>query len=167
MPQLGLRRTILLAALGWIAAVAALGAQEAGRPPAAARVIDAVIRYRMAWMADSARFDACSVAEWTGSTASEHTGVSNPERVLLGRAGERCVRGRVSLAARSAAHVVVVDSVALLDSSASVQLTVRHGEYTHREAFTLILHPGPGTWGVRDVRLRGAVQSSPPRRPLP
>jgi hypothetical protein len=125
-------------------------------------IVSTVIRYRTAWLADSARFDACSVSAWTGG---DGLGIANAERVLLGRADNDCVRGRVSTVAQLAGHVVVVDSVAITDSIARVRLTVRHGEYTHHETFILVPHVGSVSWGVRDVNLWGAMQSSRPRRP--
>ncbi|HET7232184.1 MAG TPA: hypothetical protein VFJ16_19410 [Longimicrobium sp.] len=90
--------------------------------------------------------------------------MANPSRVLLGHSTEGCTPGRVSPAARAARHVVVVDSVSVTDSLARVQVTVRHGEYVHRETFTLAPHRVGTSWGVRDVRLWGAMQSTPPRR---
>jgi hypothetical protein len=149
-------KTVLLALAASTAALPAR-AQQPNPPRVPSQLFDAVIRYRSAWMADSARFEACSVSRWTNGR------VANASRVLLeGAANEPCVPRRVSPAAQAARHVVVVDSVAATDSVARVLITVRHGEYTHRETFRLTPHRAGGTWGVRDVTLWGAVQSSPP-----
>jgi hypothetical protein len=158
VPELELRRTAALCFLGIVLAGAGVAAQRRDAVPA--RAVDAVIRYRRSWMADTTRFDACSVAEWT----SIEQGVQNPGRVLLGAAGEGCVRGRLSPAAQGARHLVVLDSAVASDSAAQVVVVVRRGEYTHRETFSLVYHRVPGTWAIREVRLWGSMQASPAAR---
>jgi hypothetical protein len=54
-----------------------------------------------------------------------------------------------------------VDALALSDTIGYVYLTVRRGEWVHRETFTLprLRHGG---WGVREARVWGAMQFLPP-----
>ncbi len=163
MLRLELRLAIALCCAALAIGSVGVHAQRPAQQRVPAVVLDAVIRYRRAWLADSTRFDACSVWEWTGGGAVS-AGVANPARVLLVPEGNGCARGRVSMAAQAARHVVVVDSAAVSDSVARVTVTVRHGEYTHRETFSLVPHRGGTAWGVRDVKLWGAIQSSPPPR---
>ncbi|HEX8243708.1 MAG TPA: hypothetical protein VF541_09435 [Longimicrobium sp.] len=171
MPSLESRGSIARCCLGLVLLTTAssLGAQEAARASPHARILNAVIRYRTAWLADYTPFEACSVARWAGSPAADLLrGVANPERVLLGRSGEGCVRGRLSPDAEGVQHRVVLDSVVVSDSIATVRLSVRHGEYTHYEAFSVVPQEGGTRWGVREARIWGAIQSSPPpRRPSP
>ena len=150
--------------LGLLTTASSLGAQDAARPSPHARILNAVIRYRTAWLADSTPFDACSVAQWAAPGAELLRGVPHPERVLLGVPGDGCEGRRLSPAAQAARHVVVVDSVAVSDSAATVRVSVRHGEYAHFETFSLVAHSGDAVWAVREVRLWGAIQSSPPPR---
>ena len=166
MPSLESRGSIARCCLGLVLLTTAssLGAQEAARASPHARILNAVIRYRTAWLADYTPFDACSVAQWAGPAAELLRGVPHAERVLLGAPGDGCTARRVSPAAQAARHVVVVDSVAVSDSAATVRVSVRHGEYAHYETFSLAAHPADAAWAVREVRLWGAVQSSPPPR---
>jgi hypothetical protein len=163
VPKLELRHSIALCCISLALGAAGVHAQSSTQKRVPAAVLDAVIRYRRAWLADSTRFDACSVWEWTGGGTNLSPGGADPARVLLVPEGNGCVRGRVSTVAQAARRVVVVDSAAV-DSVARVTVTVRHGEYTHRETFSLVPHRAGATWGVRDVKLWGAIQSSPPPR---
>jgi hypothetical protein len=160
MPDVELMRTILILALAVVSSASGAAAQTPSTRPATS-VVNAVISYRRSFLADTTRFDACSVYDWTARQPQFPTGTANAERVLLGVAGEACAHGRVSPAAQAVRHVVLVDSATVSGSRAVVLLTVRHGEYTHHETFTLVGHNGGATWGVSDVRLWGSIQSSP------
>ena len=163
-----MRRTIAFCWLGSALIVGSQSAQEPGRQQVVpAPVFNTVIRFRRAWLADSTRFDACSVSRWIGRGSDGTPPVMNPERVLLGQGGAECVPGRLSPAAQAAQHVVVVHSVVPSDSVTRVQVSVRHGDYRHFETFSLIPHRMRGTWGVREVRVWGAIVVSPPHRPQP
>lgn len=159
MPQVGLMRAVWLLCLPCI--IAADGATQRAPSPAL-RAVDAAIAYRLAWLGDSTRFDACSVYDVTGRPRGFPAGLTSSTR-LLGRASEACPHGRVSPSAQQAPRVVIVDTVVVSDETARVSLTVRRGEYTHRERFEMRMRAASGTWGVDRVTLWGAVQSSAPR----
>jgi hypothetical protein len=161
MPAVGLMRGTQLA-LCAVAICASTVAAQAPSTRAETKVVNAVVGYRRSFLGDTTRFDACSVFDRTGRQAQFPQGTHNPDRVLLGVATDRCVQGRVSASAQAARHVVVVDSVSVSDSRGVVLLTVRHGEYSHRETFTLVPRAGGATWGVTEVRLWGGIQSTPP-----
>jgi hypothetical protein len=151
------RMVAVLAATG-LGAAAALARQDR----AATSAVDAVIGYRRTVMADTLKFDACTIFAATGQPADFPTGIGPANLPTLDRRDARpcdVVDPPVRLPYR-----VYVDSLSLSDSIGHVYLTVRRGESLHRETFTLprLRHGG---WGVREARIWGAIQFLPPRAP--
>lgn len=130
-----------------ILAVASLGAGAtlARQDNLAIGAVDAVIGYRRTVMADTLKFDACTIFAATGQPADFPAGIGPANLPTLDRRDARpcdVADPPVRLPYR-----VYVDSLALSDSIGHVYVTVRRGESLHRETFTLrrLRHGG---WGV-------------------
>lgn len=124
----------------------------------AIRAVDAVIGFRRTAMADTLKFDACTVFTASGRPADFPAGLRPANIGALDRQGAApCATQH---APDRLPDRVYVDSVALGDSIGHVYLTVRRGEWVHRETFTLPSLPG-GRWGVREARIWGALQVAP------
>lgn len=137
---------------------AGLSDAQTRRENAAIRAADAVIGFRRTVMADTLKFDACSVFSATGRPADFPAGIGPANLPALDRRGPNPC-GTPELPARLP-YRVYVDSLALTDSVGHVYLTVRRGELVHRETF--LLPRIPGGWGVREARIWGAIQVVPP-----
>lgn len=149
-------RTSALLCLPCIGAVAAQGVRQDDAMVAA---VDAAIGFRRSAMADTLKFDACTIYAATGHPAGFPNGISEANRGTLDRPGPRPCDSPVEPVRLP--YRVYVDSLTLSDSIGSVYLTVRRGEWLHRETFTLPRLRG-GRWGVREVRIWGAIQITPP-----
>ncbi|HEU4562778.1 MAG TPA: hypothetical protein VFS20_33420 [Longimicrobium sp.] len=144
----------------------ALNAQSAA--PTAAAALNRVISYRHAWMGDSTRVDACGAFESLGRPSTFPAGLTDPQRRFFSTSVGDCMPGRLSPAAQAAGRFVHVDSISTTHLTATVILTVRRGEYTHRETYSLVGRSESEGLRVSDVRFWGATQStSPPRQPEP
>lgn len=121
--------------------------------------VDAVIGFRRGPMGDTLMFDACTV--FTAARRPERfpDGIGQANRPALDRPGPRPCDFTEQPARLP--YRVYVDSLVLSDSVGSMYLTVRRGEWLHREMFVLPRLRG-GRWGVREVRIWGAIQIMPP-----
>jgi hypothetical protein len=62
---------------------------------------------------------------------------------------------------------VAVDSVVTAGDSADVFVTVRKGEISYLERYSLVAAGPGGQWSAREVRIRGAMREYPVRAPEP
>jgi hypothetical protein len=146
--------------------VATANAQGAASTAAAA--LNRVISYRHSWLGDTTRVDACGAFEALGRPSAFPAGLPDPQNRLLDTDVQGCVEGRLSPAAQAAGRFAYVDSISTTDSTATVILIVRRGEYTHRETYALAGGAGRSGLGITNVTLWGATQSTAPaRQPLP
>lgn len=131
--------------------------------------ISTVMGHRSIWMADSTRFEACSVQRAMNGAEDFAMHIIEPVRGLLNRTGSPCPRQPPG--PREWRAEVLVDSLRFTDSTANVYVTVLRGELIHRENYTLARDPlSPAFMPIRDVRLWGHGQfyqggsfSGPPR----
>lgn len=137
---------------------AGTGAAQDGIDPRMAAV-DEVIAYRRLVMADTLTFDACLLFKATRESEDFPRGIGDANRGALDRLDPRPCDA-ADAPARFPRRVYV-DSIVLMDSIGSVYLTVRRGEWLHRETFTLA-RISAGEWSTRDVRIWGAIQVAPP-----
>jgi len=151
--ELVIRMAAVLAALGF-----GSWTESPRQENLATAAVDAVIGFRRTVMADTLRFDACSVFTATGRLADFPAGIGPANLPVLDRQGPRPC-DTAEMPARFV-HRVYVDSLALSDSVGFVYLTIRRGESMHRETFTLPYVRGG--WGVREARIWGAFQFIPP-----
>ena len=161
MPAMGLRIGLFVCGVATLSA-AALSAQ--GTVPTRVAALNRVIGYRHAWMGDSTRVDACGAFKVLGRPSTFPAGLSEPERRFLSLDVRGCVPGRLSAAAQDVARFVHVDSISTTDSTGTVVLVVRRGEYTHRETYALVVAAGGAGMRVTNVTLWGATQLAPPPR---
>jgi hypothetical protein len=142
---------ILVAGFGLVAG-GKLPAQD-GRPPSRVSAINAVIDYRLNWMGDSTRFDACSVYRAAGSAQDVETELLPAFRGFVGARGAPCEAPETVDPRREVR--VLVDSMNLSGPEGQVYLTVRRGEQTHEEEYQLV---HPPQWAVRRVVLFHAIR---------
>ena len=162
MPKV-LNGAAVLSALALICAAAPAVAQRGTAPSVAA--MNAVMDYRARWVGDSTVFDGCSVYAALGRPAAFPAGI-NPQLVrLLDRTRDPCAADPGRALSRYPRHVVRVDSLAVMDSTVRVDLTVQKGERKYRERY-LVGALSTGGW-VREMRTWGVVREYPvrPRRP--
>lgn len=123
--------------------------------------IRSVIWFRTAIMGSTIPFDGCSLFRKTG----EPSGLSELIRPAL----REFVRGheRPCQSPAELDSFVVIDTIAVADSTAIVQLRVHRPEVLFRETYRLritgISPPGL-VWGIRDVTVWGAIRFQPVRR---
>ncbi len=157
-----IRRATVFA--GLVAMAIPAGGQQRG---AAGRteIIGSVMEYRLHWIGDSTRFDACAVYRVAGRPADFPAGIKAPIQQLLNRRSEPCGGTAGSGFPRTTRRIVLVDSIATRDSVSLVYLTVHRGERTHRENYTVRASPGGRGAHVQTVTLWGAIQVHSPHRP--
>lgn len=135
------------------------GAAQTGQDNSILAAMDAVIGFRRGPMGDTLRFDACTVFRAAGGPERFPNGIGEANRPALDQPGPHPCDSTVQPARFP--YRVYVDSLVLSESVGSMYLTVRRGEWLHRETFVLPRLRG-GRWGVREVRIWGAIQVVPP-----
>jgi hypothetical protein len=139
---------------------------QGGSPTRATTVIGAVIEYRLNWLGDSTKFDACRAFRVAGEPADFPAGIRSQAHRLLDERDDPCRRHSASRQTEeNKRRIVLVDSLIQRDSMTYVFLTVRRGEKTHRENYTMRVAPAGGFAGVKSVTLWGAIQVHQPRQP--
>lgn len=135
---------------------AELNAQVGTATPRGA-ALNAVIGYRLEVIGDSTAFDACSVYHRIEPQEQVASGLLPGFRDWFVASTKPCVEGvRVD---RRRETRVLVDSLALAESTGRVWVTVRRGEQTHREEYWLV-NPIRGlVWGVTRVVLSGVTRT--------
>ncbi|HEX6751406.1 MAG TPA: hypothetical protein VF092_29210 [Longimicrobium sp.] len=147
-------RTLLAAAMTVVVVPRAAAQGLFSRPGPAA--LSAVMSFRGAWLADSTRFDGCSVARLLGPPAEYMGVILPPMRRMIDTTGP--CGAPAGEPVRRARPTVWLDSLTVADSVAYVSVTVLRGELTHRERYTLTgWRPGL-PWAVVDMHLWGASQ---------
>lgn len=149
-----MRRMVALAIASLVlpaGAAAVLPARAAWTPAEAGRAVSTVMMHRSTYLADSLRFDACSVRQALGGGEDFTLHIVEPVRGMLDDAVAACPReageGRSS---------VLVDSLRFSDATAHVYLTVLRGELDHREDHTLTRNRSSAAYmPIREVRLWG------------
>ena len=130
---------------------APLSAQEL---PSALAAIDQVMGFRRDVVDDATPFDACRVFEHGGRPADFPAQIREGIRPLLDRLRtEPC-----AAAAGDPNRLVSVDSVVRTDSMAYVHLSVRRGEWSFTETYSLSLTQDRRGWGVREARIGRALR---------
>lgn len=156
-----LRSAIPTCVLALALGVTQAHAQQQGGD-AVARALNTVMNFRLYWMGDSTRVDACSVYQALGSPEDFPVRVGSSVRPLLDRTTEPCVAGDSSrVTVRWPLNYVRVDSVSVSgDSTARVHLTVRkQSEQRHFETYDVvdIARDRPLAW-IREVRIWGIAR---------
>jgi hypothetical protein len=158
MHQVLTRRTrIALAGLAVLVASEAAGQNSAARMAA----VNGVIGFRVNWMGDAMPFDACSIYQVAERPADFPEGISPPLRRALDRT-ERPCENRAPGIPGAWTPAVTVDSMAISGDTAAVFATVRKGEISYHEEYTLV-RGLPGRWSTREVRIWGALREYPIR----
>lgn len=153
-----LTRGARLALLGLATMAADASSQTANRKTAA---VNTVLDFRLNWMGDATPFNACSVYTATGSPEDFPAGILPPLARGLDRSSAQC-EGRAPGTPGAWTPEVVVDSIAIHGETAAVYLTVRKGELSYHEEYSLV-NPSATRWGMQEVRTYGAFREYPAR----
>ena len=144
--------TTVLAAAG-CAGPRMLAAQ--GSPSRESEALNAVLRYRLYWLADSTVFDACRVYTVLNRPATLGPMIETPFRRLV-NAEKPCDEP-----VRAVRDLVLLKSITVDKIAATVSLSIQHGDYIHDETYHLLGPP----WLVDSVVIRGAVTITRPPGP--
>lgn len=153
-----LTRGVRMALLG-AATMTAEGSCQAPSPEVAA--INAVMDWRLNWMGDPTPFNACTVYMAAGEWKDFPSGIRPGLIRGLDRTSAPC-DGRTPERAGAWRPAVAVDSVVVQGERATVYVTVRKGELSYHETYSLV-NPSPSGWGVSEVRTWGGLREYPVR----
>jgi hypothetical protein len=145
----------LIASLLFVASASAQRRPESTK----AQLLEAVVRYRQGFMGDTTKFSTCTVYAVLEKPSGFPSAVSLTVRSALDRDVGECMAGEAMLPRIG----VLVDSVSVLDSTATVSVTVWRDELRHLEDYTLVRSDlaariGTFPWMVRGVRLFGSIR---------
>jgi hypothetical protein len=119
----------------------------------------AVLRYRRFWLADSSVFDSCRVGATLGSSFKQIDINDRRLRSMIVVPMSGCGDSGVTKATPLPDVAPInLRAITVSDSSASVELTVRHGEHVHDERYQL---RRPPVWFVTRVEHTGMSQFRP------
>jgi hypothetical protein len=142
--------------------------QGQGAAKDALSAVEQAMFFRRSALADSLRFDACSVYERTGQPGRMADRIRPGLRSLLDSSvGRPCMEADSATAAARAGQRVRVDSVVTTDSTAEVHLHVRRGGWRYTETYYLAARPGNDGWSLREVRMSPPLHTTPPPRHQP
>jgi len=153
MPEVTQFRVVLFALLLSICSRRGVAAQ-ADRSSPRLDAVNAVIEFRMNWMRDTTKFDACSVYRAVGSQQEVASGLLPAFRNVLLARSTPCDQPE-NIDPRHEVRVLV-DSLVLSDTTGRAFLTVRRGEQRHQEEYELG-NPRAG-WTVKRAILSGATR---------
>jgi hypothetical protein len=122
---------------------------------------NAVIGFRVNWMGDATPFNSCSVFQAAERPADFPEGISPPLRRVLDRSESPCENRAPQIPGRWTPEVAV-DSVVVSGDTATVFATVRKGEMSYFEEYSVV-RGQPGQWSTREVRIWGALREYPIR----
>lgn len=122
--------------------------------------VNTVLDFRINWVGDFTKFDACSIFEAVGKPADFPRGVLSPFLRALDSAAPDCGNPRSEESPASGSRVVV-DSIAIHAESATTYITVHKGEQVYREDYHLVNRTPGAPWGLREVRTWGATRAYP------
>jgi hypothetical protein len=151
-----------------VAAPVPLLAQDPGEQKAdALAAVKVVMMLRRDALGDSLKFDACSVFERTGRSSDFPAGIPPGLIPLLDRTGPDPCATEPPHANPRFPRTVRVDSVTLTDSTASVHLFIRRGEWSYNEDYFFRALPNGRGWGFRESRMTHPfrITPAPPRSP--
>jgi hypothetical protein len=133
-------------------AAAVLPARAAWTPAEAGRAVSTAMMHRSTYLADSLRFEACSIRQAVGGGEEFTSHIVEPVRGMLDDAVAACPRE----AREESRNTVLLDSLRFDDATAHVYLTVLRGELVHREDHTLTRNRSSAAYmPIREVRLWG------------
>jgi hypothetical protein len=161
------RRALIAAAMslylgGWLPDAAAQTPGPTAKVPT--ELLNRVLHYRINFVESSTPFEACSLyramATPTDFPDSFFPGV---QRLLSQRDSGQCLASPSSAqlppsGAPSDRRVVRLDETNLDDTTAMLRFTVMVGEMVHHEDYTAIRESPTASWGVKEVRIWGAMQ---------
>ena len=127
--------------------------------------VNTVLDFRLNWVGDATKFNACSVYNATGRPADFPARILPPLARGLDHTSVPC-EGRAPGVPGAWTPEVLVDSIAVHGESATVLLTIRKGEISYREEYSLV-NPSASRWGMNEVRTFGALREYPARPPAP
>lgn len=134
----------------------------AGRTADALSAVAEVMALRRGALGDSLPFEACTVFEETGRP-SGFPGRLPPGLIpLLDRTGPDPCSTEGPAAGARFQRVVRVDSVRVTDSSATVHLSVKRGEWSYNEDYFFTALPNGRGWGFREARMTNVFRVTPP-----
>jgi hypothetical protein len=133
-----------------LSACVALNAQSTRHDWRQVAAIDEMIGFRLNWINDSTTIDTCSVYRVAGAPEQVASGLSAAFRGWFLASAKPCDTGQEI--DRRYEKRVLVDSLAVSDSTGQIYVTVRRGEQTHTEEYHLV-RPTPRStdWAVRRV----------------
>jgi hypothetical protein len=123
--------------------------------------VNTVLDFRLNWMGDATPFNACSVYAATGRRTDFPAGILPPLVRGLDRTTAPC-EGRNPGIPGAWTPEILVDSVAVHGETAKVYVTVRKGEISYFEEYSLV-NPSATRWGMNEVRTWGAMREYPVR----
>ena len=164
MYQVSVVRRLVLLAFGPLAIACARPTSgqpgpDVGRTSAEVGVFNAAVGFRLAWLGDSTRIAACQAFSVLREPADFQTNVFEVYRRLLDADVSTC-RGAGSKAP-GARNLVLLDSLALSDSTADLYMTVRRGENQHKQHYRMHRTQlgSRAIWSVAAVRLYDVMRS--------
>jgi hypothetical protein len=141
-----------------LSACAGLNAQSNRHGSRQVAAIDEMIAFRLNWINDSTTIDACSVYRVAGPPEQVASGLSPAFRQWFLSSAKPC-EGAPEVDKRYEKRVLV-DSLALSDSTGQLYVTVRRGEETHREEYHLVRPTRRSTsWAVDRVVISHMTRS--------
>jgi hypothetical protein len=134
-----------------LSACATLNAQSNPRGSREMAAINGMIGFRLGWINDSTTIDACSVYRVAGTPQQVAAELLPGFRDWFLASAKPC-ESSVGVIDRRYEKRVLVDSLALSDSTGRIHVTVRRGEQTHTEEYHLV-RPTPRStdWAVTRV----------------
>jgi hypothetical protein len=143
-------------------ASAPLAAQGTVRRADALAAVAEVMALRRGALGDSLPFNACTVFEQTGRPSGFPVGIPPGLIPLLDRTGPDPCATKAPGDGDRLQRTVRVDSVRVTDSTASVHLSVRRGEWSYKEEYAFALLPQGCRWGFREARMTHPLRVTPP-----
>jgi hypothetical protein len=149
----------LVVALALVLSTRALSAQQDSLT-AKVQALDAVARFRMQFLGDSSQFAACSIYTALNRPTQFQSSAAPHLSLLLDRDVNTCSK---ATGTDDPWIGVLVDSVRIVDSLATIGLTVWRQENLHRQVYTVRYSDfarriGAPAWEVRSATLSGSLK---------
>lgn len=148
-------RTLPIVFTGLMLATPSICAAQQMSPEA--KSVLAVIRYRTTWLRDTTAYSVCALrAALPTKDSTATTSLLQNVRVPL-HGGPSCGPG--AQASSPARDLVTVLRISADDSTGTVRLRVRHGDYSHEEEYRVRSTRLPAaSWYVLEGRLSGGLE---------
>lgn len=147
--------SIAVASMLFLASGRSAVAQSAGTSDRVV-ILDRVMEFRLAWLGDTTPLWACPAFKLLGQPRDFLQKLSGNVRALLDQDVTTC-DDPSARRARASCPRVELEKIVNSDSVATVELIVWHGEYRHRETYTVSRSSG-SIGGVQAVKLSGFIQ---------